>query len=72
MSKSVAYIKVTCDKCKTNTVEVCLKDTGLGWDDGRLDTDLKRIYNWYTQMMIGKDVCPECQESLLPEKRRTE
>ncbi len=69
MSRSVAYIKVTCDKCKVNTVEVCLKDTGACWSDRLLSADL-RIYNWHTREIRGKDVCAECRDKEYNETER--
>jgi len=55
--RSAAYIMVTCDKCRRNTIRVELQETADGWND-RYANDELAGQGWL--VVDGEDVCPDC------------
>lgn len=58
MSKSDAYIEVTCDKCGC-IEQVRLTATAHGYDERGVESELREM-GWHTN--AAEDYCPECQE----------
>jgi len=55
--RSAAYIIVTCDKCRRNTLKVELQESYDGWSDRNLGNELAEK-GWL--VVEDEDVCPDC------------
>lgn len=59
MSRTDAYIKVSCDKCGQETEADLCALAGRGWDDRYVDAELRRD-GWVIDK--ASDVCADCAD----------
>ena len=60
--RSAAYVLVTCDKCRRNTIRVELQETADGWND-RYANDELAGQGWLVVDGAGRVTAPESHRS---------
>lgn len=69
MSRSDAFVTVTCDRCGEEARVQLTATARGGYDERHVDANLLR-WGWVTE--TGEDVCEECVRKALEATRKTE